>query len=354
MTGRPQRLSDSWRAPAFVRRHARLSARGAGASAWPAALDRPHGHSRHALLRRGARRRLRRTGSGWVSDCETARAPVGSRAAGRARSSLLRDPHPRGSGSRASAGPASAWRGRGPACESRGAKVDPLLDPVRDCIVGQVGALRDVRVDVQGVLAGGRACGAVRGVLTHHHRRRGRDVPGARFLRPPQAVAQVLRPDGYRCWICASWARQCRPHRAGARRRQRRPGQPARRALVRQPPPRLTAPLIIAFDHLVVQKDGLRDGPVRPADRPQGRVRLRRSRPDSPPATADATASTTCGARSSTRRSSAPTSCWRPATSVRSRGARRTRCGARSPRSWPSSTCRHGGRCISSATPTRR
>jgi hypothetical protein len=160
-----------------------------------------------------------------------------------------------------------------------GAKVDPLLDPVRDCVVGQVGALRDVRVDVQGVLAGGRACGAVRGVLTDHHRRRGRDVPGARFLRPPQAVAQVLRPDGYRCWICASWARQCRPHRAGARRRQRRPGQPARRALVRQPPPRLTAPLIIAFDHLVVQKDGLRDGPVRPADRPQGRVRLRRSRP---------------------------------------------------------------------------
>jgi hypothetical protein len=45
-------------------------------------------------------------------------------------------------------------------------------------------------------------------------------------------------------------------------------------------------------------------------------------------------------------RSSAPTSCWRPAASVRSRGARRTRCDAPSPRSWPSSTCRHGGRCI--------
>jgi hypothetical protein len=75
-----------------------------------------------------------------------------------------------------------------------GAKVDPLLDPVRDCVVGQVGALRDVRVDVQGVLAGGRACGAVRGVLTDHHRRRGRDVPGARFLRPPQGCRPGAAP----------------------------------------------------------------------------------------------------------------------------------------------------------------
>jgi hypothetical protein len=113
-------------------------------------------------------------------------------------------------------------------------------------------------------------------------------------------------------------------------------------------PWRRSTGLLAQADAKVEEHDALR-----PAHRPQGRVRLRRSRPcrRDPQRTAHTV--------DNVRRTIVDASVERAngllaaRDQLESRGARRTRCAARSPRSWPSSTCRDGGRCISSATPTR-